>query len=169
MKPKNLKERRNSFLKFLLLFLITTATVVTAVFFTFKIPVKENTMLKERAKVFSKEMKFQNSFFNSMKKVKGLIDSLDVPGQNVSYLNSLISKDLVELQKSIPRKDSTFKYDMYSNVVKLYVDIQDMKGKLRDLKDAESTIEQYKEELEKTQQDFKQLERDLLIARQNRR
>lgn len=169
MKPKNVKERRNSFLKFLLLFLITTATVVTAVFFTFKIPVKENTMLKERAKVFSKEMKFQNSFFNSMKKVKGLIDSLDVPGQNVSYLNSLISKDLVELQKSIPRKDSTFKYDMYSNVVKLYVDIQDMKGKLRDLKDAESTIEQYKEELEKTQQDFKQLERDLLIARQNRR
>lgn len=169
MKPKNVKERRNSFLKFLLLFLITTATVVTAVFFTFKIPVKENTMLKERAKVFSKEMKFQNSFFNSMKKVKGLIDSLDVPGQNVSYLNSLISKDLVELQKSIPRKDSTFKYDMYSNVVKLYVDIQDMKGKLRDLKDAENTIEQYKEELEKTQQDFKQLERDLLIARQNRR
>lgn len=169
MKPKNIKERRNSFLKFLLLFLVTTATVVTAVFFTFKIPVKENSMLKGQAKVFSKEMKFQDSFFDRMKKVKGLIDSLDVPGQNVSYLNSLISKDLVELQKSIPRKDSTFKYDMYTDVVKLYVDVQEMKDKLRDLKDAENTIEQYKAELEKTQQDFKQLERDLLIARQNRR
>lgn len=168
MKPKNTKERRNSFLKFLLLFLLTTSTVVASVFFTYKVPVKENSILKHQAKTFDKELKFQNKFSDKMKKIKGLLDSLDAPGQNIQYLNQLIGKDLAEMQKSIPRKDSTFKYDMYSDVVKLYVNIQDMKGKLRELKDAENTIEEYKAALEKSTQEFKQLERDLLIARSRR-
>ena len=99
-----------------------------------------------------------------MEKVKGMIDSLDVPGQNTEYLNQLIGKDLAEMQKSIPRKDSTYKYDMYSNVVNLFLDIQNMKADLRELKDAENTIEEYKNALEKTKQEFKQLERDLRIA-----
>lgn len=165
MKPKNIKERRNSFLKFLLLFLITSATIVTAIFFTFKVPLKENNSLKSQAIRINKELVFQNSFSKSMDKVKGMIDSLDVPGQNVEYLNQLIGNNLADMQKSIPRKDSTYKYDMYSNIVNLFLDIQDMKGDLRELKDAENTIEEYKEALEKTKQEFKQLERDLRIAR----
>lgn len=168
MKPKNTKERRNSFLKFLLLFLLTTGTVVASVFFTHKVPVVENNILKSQAKTFDKEMKFQSEFSSKMNKVKELIDSLDVPGQNTQYLNQLIGQDLAEMQKSIPRKDSTLNYDMYSDVVKLYVKIQDMKGKLRELKDAESTIEEYKMALEKSKEEFKQLERDLLIARNRR-
>lgn len=169
MKAKNTKERRNSFLKFLGLFLLTTATVVASIFFTYKVPIKENNILKENAEVFNEEMKFQNNFSKKMIKVKALIDSLDVPGQNIQYLNQLIGKDLVELQKSIPRKGTnTFKYDMYSDIVKLYVNIQDMKGKLRELNDAESTIEEYKVALEKSKEEFKQLERDLLIARSRR-
>ena len=68
MKPKNIKERRNSFLKFLLLFLITSATIVTAIFFTFKVPIKENNTLKAQAKRINRELTFQNSFF---KKITG--------------------------------------------------------------------------------------------------
>lgn len=168
MKPKNTKERRNSFLKFLLLFVATTATLITAIFFTFKVPVKENNLLKDQAKRIKKELEFQGDFYTRMNKVKNMLDSLDVPGQNVSYLNQLIGKDLAEMQKSIPRKDSTYKYDMYTNVVDLYVQIQDMKNKLHKLKDAESTIEEYKVTLDKCEQDFKQLERDLIIARRSR-
>ena len=168
MKPKNIKERRNSFLKFLLLFLITSATIVTSVFFTFKVPLKENNILKAQAKKIDKEIRFQNSFSNGMNNVKKMLDSLDVPGQNTEYLNQLIGKDLAEMQKSIPRKDSTYKYDMYSNVVNLFLDIQDMKADLRELKDAENTIEEYKEALEKTKQELKESERDLLVARGRR-
>lgn len=168
MKPKNIKERRNSFLKFLLLFLITSATIVTAIFFTFRLPLKENNVLKAQAIRIDTELRFQNSFSNGMDNVKNMLDSLDVPGQNVEYLNQLIGKNLAEMQKSIPRKDSTYKYDMYSNVVNLFLDIQDMKADLRELKDAENTIEEYKEALEKSNREFKQLERDLLIARGRR-
>ncbi|MDC1161814.1 type VI secretion system TssO [Tenacibaculum sp.] len=166
MKPKNIKERRNSFLKFLLLFVATIAMILIAVFFTFKIPVKENEILKDQAGRIEKELKFQDTFSKSMTRVKRMIDSLDVPGQNISYQNSLISSKLVEMQKIIPRKDSTFKYDMYSGVVGLYVEIQKNKNRLRELKDAESIIEEYKEALEKSKTEYKQLERDLMIARQ---
>ena len=168
MKPKNTKERRNSFLKFLLLFVITIAIIVTSVFFTFKIPVKENSILKAQADKIKKEIIFQNTFSKEMSKVNKLIDSLDVPGQNISYQNTLISSKLVDMQKSIPRKDSTFKYDLYSNIIGMYVDIQDMKGRLRDLNNSEIIIEEYKEAIEKSKKEYKELERDLVIARQRR-
>ncbi|MGB0789418.1 MAG: type VI secretion system TssO, partial [Marinirhabdus sp.] len=46
MKAKNQKARRSSFLKFLLLFVVTLLIVVTAFFFDFKImPFKENKVL----------------------------------------------------------------------------------------------------------------------------
>ncbi|MFD0992974.1 type VI secretion system TssO [Tenacibaculum geojense] len=165
MKPKNTKERRNSFIKFLLLFLLTTATIVTAVFFTFKVPVKENNILKTQAKNFDKEIQFQSEFSNRMRNIKKLVDSLDVPGQNVQYINQLIGKDLAELQKSIPNKNSAYKHDMYYDVVNLYLEIQNMKGKLSKLKNAEETIEEYKIALEKAKEEYKTLERDLLIER----
>mgnify|MGYP003672431991 FL=1 len=66
MKPKNTKDRRNSFLKFLLLFLLTTGTIITAIFFNFKVPAKENALLKEQSKMVKKEMDFQSKFSKEM-------------------------------------------------------------------------------------------------------
>lgn len=66
MKPKNSKERRNSFLKFLLIFLVTVGTIVGAVYFNFQISNKENEVLKEQASLVKEELKFQASFANKM-------------------------------------------------------------------------------------------------------
>ncbi len=167
MKPKNTKERRNSFLKFLLLFLVTVGTIVTAVYFNFKVPSKENALLKNEAKNIEKEMNFQDDFSKQMTSIKRMIDSLDVPGQNISYQNSLVSKKLVDMQGQIPTKDSTYRYDMYTHIINLYVELQETKDKLRDLKDAESTIEEYKDALDNCKQDYKEIQRDLDIARRS--
>lgn len=169
MKPKNVKERRNSFLKFLLLFIVTVGTIVTAVYFNFKVPKKENDILKEEAKAIKKEMQFQNDFSDEMFNVKKLFDSLDVPGSNTKFTNSLISKKLVDLQGKIPTKDSTYRYDMYTRILTLHVDLQKTKEKLRDLKDAEGLIEEYKEALGKCKDDYTEIQRDMdrLRARLN--
>jgi hypothetical protein len=165
MKPKNLKERRKTFLRFLLLFLFTVASVLTAVYFNFKVPKKENKLLKTQVRIVKKEMEYQDNFFKEMKSIKGMIDSLDVPGQNISYQTSMISTKLVDLQKAFPTKDSTYKYDMYTSIVGLYVELQNTKDELRSLVDAKSTIEEYKDVLDKCREDLKQAERDLFIAR----
>lgn len=165
MKPKNSKERQTAFLKYLLLFLVTVLTIVFAIYFNYKVPNKENDLLKTQIKSVEKEMEFQNNFSDEMRAVKSMIDSLDIPGQNISYQNSLVSAKLVELQKTIPSKDSTYRYDMYTNIVNIYVELQDTKGELRSLNDAKSTIDEYKEALDRCRADLKQTERDLFIAR----
>lgn len=165
MKPKNSKERQSAFLKFLLLFLVTVLTIVFAIYFNYKVPNKENDLLKTQIKSVEKEMEFQNNFSDEMTAIKSMIDSLDIPGQNISYHNLLIGTKIAELQKNIPSKDSTYRYDMYSNIVNLYVELQDIKGELRSLNDAKSTIEEYKEALDRCRADLKQTERDLFIAR----
>ncbi len=167
MKPKNVKERRNSFLKFLLLFLVTVGTIVTAVYFNFKVPNKENELLKNQAKSIEKEIDFQSDFSEQMGNIKHMIDSLDTPGVNIPFQNNLISKKLVNLQEKIPVKDSTYRYDMYANIVSLYAELQETKAKLRDLKDAEATIKEYKEALDNCKQDYKEVQRDLDIARRS--
>ncbi|AEH02121.1 type VI secretion system transmembrane protein TssO [Lacinutrix sp. 5H-3-7-4] len=165
MKPKNSKERRSAFFKFLALFVITMLAILFAVYFNFKVPNQENTLLKAQVKSVEKEMEFQNNFSKEMSEIKRMIDSLDVPGQNLPYQNSKISEKLVELQKTIPTKDSTFRYDMYSNIVATYVNLQQSEGELIDLNDAKSTIEEYQTALEKCRNELKQAERDLYIAR----
>lgn len=165
MKPKNLKERQRGFYKFLLLFVVTVSMVVIAIFFNYKIPSKENSLLKMQAKAIDQEIEFQNEFSKKMGQVKNLIDSLDTRGQNVSYQNSLISQELVELQKRIPTQDSTYRYDMYTNIVRLQVELQETKNKLRKLEGSETKIKDYETALEKCRQELKTTERELYIAR----
>ncbi|MDB2606704.1 type VI secretion system transmembrane protein TssO [Zobellia sp.] len=165
MKAKNSKERRISFLKFLALFLVTVFTIQAAVYFNYKVPTKENSLLREQASTVKGEMEFQKKFFGKMQGLKRMIDSLDIPGQNTSYQNSLISAQIVELQNGIPVKDSTYLYDMHMSIVQLYVELQTAKDKLHDLKDAEETIKEYKTALESSNEELKEVRRELSIER----
>jgi len=167
MKPKNNKERKTGFLKFLGLFLLTVVMIVAAIYYNFKIPSKENELLRNQIKLVNNDVKFEKNFYREMIKIKNLIDSLNIPGQNVSYQNSLISNELVDLQKSLPTKDSTFRYDMYSNIIHLFVDLQESKGKLGGLGDSQERLQEYKDALKTCQTDLKQAQRDLLIMRSN--
>ncbi|MDO6761537.1 type VI secretion system TssO [Tamlana sp. 2_MG-2023] len=168
MKPKNIKERRSSFIKFLLLFLLTTTTVVMAVFFNFSIPQKENALLKERAKNIEREMSYQREFAVEVSGVQAMIDSLDTPGQNLPFTNTLIHSRLADLQSSIPRKDSTYRYNMYAGIIETLVDLQATKNELHSLDDAKTRIAEYKEVLEQTRNELEQTKRDLDILRISR-
>lgn len=163
MKPKNSKDRQSSFLKFLGLFILTAGMIVAAVYFNFKVPAKENDLLREQTKVVKEEMAFQSNFFSEMQEVKAMIDSLDVPGANVVFGSSQISDKLVEMQKSLPTKDSTYLYDMHMSIVDTYVELMDNKQRLRSLRDAEGEIEQYKVALKDCNTYLKQAERELRI------
>lgn len=165
MKPINDKERQKAFLKFLLFFLATNIIIVFAIYFDFKVPVKENELLKSQVELSKFESDYQLRFFENMQSINAMLDSLDIPGQNLSYQNSLISAKLVELKKSIPTKDSTYRYDMYSSIVNLLVEYQDLKSEILELSDSKTTIEEYKTALDRCRADLRQTERDLYIAR----
>ena len=164
MKPKNSKERKISFLKFFGLFALTATMIVMAVFFSYNVQKKETTLLREEVKLIKAGVEFQNNFYDEMKEVKGLIDSLDVPGQNTNFLKSQINDKLVVLQKTIPTQDdATDLYDMHSAIVNLYVDLTSAKDKLHSLRDAEATIDEYKNAYDECSRELKAAERELRI------
>ncbi|WP_109852699.1 type VI secretion system TssO [Aquimarina sp. AU58] len=162
MKPKNSKERRNSILKFSLLFIFTVTLIVLAFFFDFdRVPLKENSVLREQSKAIKTEMQFQEEFSSEMFAIRSLLDSLDTPGQNIQYINALINSKIVDLQKSIPEEDSTYRYNMYNSIVKSFVDLQGLKTKLKEFEDVDAQLEEYEEELERVNQELEKANRYL--------
>ena len=169
MKAKNEKERNKSFLKFLALFIVTTLLIVGAVYINYRVPHKENELLRKRTELLNNEIEFQKGFAIDIERTRNLLDSLDLKGQNIAYLNDLISQKLVGIQGGLPAKDSTFRYTMYKNILDILVDYQKSKKELNALSDAKNQIQEYQTELEKIQEELDQAKRDLDILRVSRR
>ncbi|MGY3793336.1 type VI secretion system TssO [uncultured Aquimarina sp.] len=172
MKPKNSKERRNSVLKFALLFLFTVALIVTAFFFDFdRVPLKENEVLRERTAIVEKDAKFQKDFSKGMFKIEKLIDSLDRPGKedNLYYINRNLESEIGDLNEAIDQKDTTYRYKMYVNIVTSYRQIKELKAELAKQKKEFQEFEEYKEALEKTREQLDRARTDLDRCRASRR
>ena len=163
MKPNNSKERRISFFKFLGLFLVTMLMIVGAVFFSYQIPKKENAELRAHTKVLEDGMVFQKNFYNEMRVVKSMLDSLDVPGQNVVYEKNLIAQKLATLEETIPTKDDTHLYDMHQKIITLFADLLKIKDRLYGLRDCAAENDEYREELDRVRSDLKEAQRDLRL------
>ncbi|WP_025739930.1 type VI secretion system TssO [Aquimarina pacifica] len=162
MKPKNSKERRNSILKFSLLFIFTVVLIVVTIFFDYNtVPLKENAVLREQSVGIEKEMEFQKKFSGEMSGIRSLLDSLDIPGQNLQYINALINSKIVDLQKSIPKEDSTYRYDMYNSIVKSFVDLQAYKTKLREFDEVDAQLTEYEDELDRVNEELEKANRYL--------
>lgn len=168
MKPMNTKARRSSFIKFLLLFILCVTTIVFAVFFNYTVPEKENALLKERSINVQREIKYQRNFALEVNSIQVMIDSLGVPGQNIPFTNTLIHRKLADLQSSIPKKDSTYLYDMYTDIVQALADLQVTKNDLIQLENVKKRIDEYEEVLNETRSELERTKRDLDILRISR-
>ena len=168
MKAKNSKARRNSFLKFLLLFIITTGLIVGALYFDFNVlPNRENAVLRKQASDIEKENGFQKEFSRELFQLRGMIDSLDMSQDesNRLFLNNVLSNQTVKLKTSIPRRDSTYRYDMYSNIIWSYAEIQKLKNELHSYADIKEDLEKYKEANRDCEEELKEAQRNLDIYR----
>ncbi|SEK24732.1 hypothetical protein SAMN04487910_0068 [Aquimarina amphilecti] len=164
MKPKNSKERRNSVLKFALLFLFTAALIVTAFFFDFdRIPFKENEVLRERTAIVEKDAKFQKDFSKGMFKIEKLIDSLERPGKedNLYYINRNLESEIGDLNEAIDPNDTTYRYKMYVNIVSSYRQIKELKAQLAKQKKEFQEFDEYKAALEKAREQLDRARSDL--------
>lgn len=165
MKAKNSKQINKSFFKFILLFMAATIFIVVAVFFNTKIPTKENKELKAQAILVDREIEFQNEFGKSMAMVDNMLDSLDIKSEMRPYINDMITRNIGDMQRSVPKKNEIIQYEMYDRVVKKYAQIQALKKELYSLQESKKRIAEYKEALEESREENKQLQRDLDMLR----
>ena len=151
----NAKERTQAFWKFILFFVISVVAIVLAVFFNFQVPKKQNTILKEKTDLYQAHITAEEKFVAAMKEANELLDSLDKPGANVTYLNQLISKKL-SMMDPIQMNDNSAASKQDKIFLDVMVKYQQTKTKLISLNDAAAQLDKYKADLAQCNQELNQ-------------
>lgn len=161
----NKKERTSAFLLFLLMFIITTGVLFFAIFFNYKLPIKENEVLKNENDKILAEFNFQKSFSDKIEHIGVLIDSLDKSPESFQFIEQNITYELVELKEKIPA-DSDQSLKLYDNVIISLKDLVNAKKLLLQVDDSKKQIDLLNEQIKAYDQDNKDLIRELEMVRQ---
>lgn len=165
----NKKERTSAFLLFLLMFIVTTGVLFFAIFFNYKLPIKENEVLKNENDKILAEFNFQKNFSDKIERIGVLIDSLDKAPESFQFLEQKINFELVDLQEEIPA-DSDQGLKLYDNVILSLKHLVNTKKLLLQVDDSKKEIDGLNEQIKAYEEENKDLLRDLEMMRQlNRR
>ncbi len=118
----NKRERNKSFLLFLVMFLIAVGTLIFALFFNFRMPLKENEVLREQNDKITKQFEFSKKFSTDYEYTVKLIDSMKLNPEKQPLYEAKIDakmKDLIELEKDFNKEldDKDYESSLYSLVI----------------------------------------------------
>lgn len=163
-KPLNTSERSSAFWKFFFFFLITVTMVTTAVYFNFRMPYKENEILKEKAETMRIQSMAQEKFTSNMVQAKALLDSMGKPGVNVKYIGDQVTSKISDLGK-IQFADSSLQGSMNRVILAVLLDFNKIKSENVGSADAQSQIADLQSKNDLLTRDKEQLNRDLDFCR----
>lgn len=163
MEVLNKKERISSFLLFLLMFAITVGILFTAFFFSYKLPWKENEVLRAENQKIRYEFLYQKRFMSALEGIDKQIDSLEDAKEGYFFLEQSINADLIDLKSDIP-KDSLDDRGMYENLILTYKKLVDAKRDLKQVESARMDIEDLKEQIEEYEKEIDKLNTALSLS-----
>ena len=143
----NSQERNQAFLKFLVFFLVTVVLIIAAIFFNFRLPVRENKMLQSEVDIQRIQDVNQQKFFSVMQDASQLLDSLDKKGSNAQQLNLLINNKLQELSKLQQGNNTLYgKIDLsvintMTILLQTKLSLQDANGNVNKMSSAQGELE----------------------------
>jgi Type VI secretion system, TssO len=129
MKPLNQAERRNAFLGFLILLLITVGVVITAVFFGIEVPFRDNEQLRKTLFIMQQEKQLSDSFSVAMQGAMYELENFDLKKSSASAYRVDVKIDKMRrLLKDLP-DTNTF----YISVVRNLEQLNEAKKKIGSL------------------------------------
>jgi Type VI secretion system, TssO len=146
LKALNAKERNRAFLKFLLFFLLTLLLVITAIYFDFKLPLKENGYLQKELDQQRQIEHNQENFVNTMNDAVKLLDSLDKPATDLIQIGAQLDQKMIELD-GLKQKDYSAYGKMDKAIVDKFWELSRAKPKSKKLEDDENAISKLKADL----------------------
>jgi Zn-dependent M32 family carboxypeptidase len=164
MEILNKKERRNSFLLFLLMLVITLGTLMLGLFFNNKLPWKENAILRKENKQVQYELNYQVRFSQELKILNKALDSLDKASDGYFFIEKSINSDLVDLRRRIP-KDSLKNHKLYDDMVLNYKRLLDAKSIVKRVENSKKQINKLNETIQEYEKDIEELERALELSK----
>ena len=149
----NSQERNQAFIKFLVFFLLTVILVITAVFFNYRLPVRENKMLQDEVDVQRQQDANQQKFVNRMQEAIVLLDSLEVSNTNLEQINLQLNGKIGELA-ILQQKDNTLYGKMNKVIVDRLQELQQKQRQLESLSDKAGKLASLQTELDKCKTDL---------------
>jgi Type VI secretion system, TssO len=156
----NAKDRNQAFLKFLLFFLATIILAIFAVYFDFRLPVRENKMLQDEINEQRQIDLNQEKFVSTMQEASVLIDSMDKAGPNLAQINLQLNQKLIDLN-GLQLKDNSLSGKMDAAIVDKFLSLQQAKTKLQSLSEKENKISSMEADLNETKAQLQQAQIDL--------
>ena len=117
MQPTNKSERRKALLNFMLLFLVCSGIIVTTVFFSTRIPLKQNSQLLEFKNSTEKNAVLKSVFTEKFIAISKMVDDLGnkTPAE-IKIADIEINNQLTELGKLIIECDGKDK-ELYDHIL----------------------------------------------------
>lgn len=156
----NSKERNQAFLKFLLFFILTVILVVSAIYFNFKMPLRENKMLYSEISTQRQQEFTQQAFLENLEEAVMLLDSLDNPQTNFTQVDTRLGRKLNEMQ-DMEAGFSTINKKINKITIQRLGELHQRKIEMRKMKTASETLPGVKAELVDCRSQLSQLQRDI--------
>lgn len=162
----NSKERNLAFLKFVFFFLVTTVLVVLAVYFDYRLPLKDNAVLREKLRTYESQQYSQEEFLAVMESAKKLIDSMGKQGQPNALLDQEIARQLILMKSPAYQEDSLYG-TLNKGVFNICYDYNELCKRLLPAKDALDENNRLKTQLNDLQLRYDNTQRDLEAYRRS--
>ncbi len=159
-KPLNSSERTSAFWKFFFFFIVAVTMIITAVYFNFKMPFKENQLLKEKAETMRLREMAQEKFTDKITDAKALIDSIGKPGVNSKFISDQVSNKLTELT-NLHMTDKSIQGSLDKTIIGTLFDYNKIKAENVNSGDYQSQIATLESKVDGLARENDQLRRDL--------
>lgn len=133
MKPLNRTERNKAFFRFLLFFLVTITLIVTVVFFSIRVPFRENEEMRKTMFAMQRERAFSDSFAVAMRATVNELNKYESNELTVSAVRGQVENKInrmAALLKSVPNADNS----IYTLMIDKMRDLNSAKMKLKEAK-----------------------------------
>ena len=158
----NKKERYSAFMLFLGMFGLSAGVLIFALFFNFKLPMKENEVLRSENEGMIKQFNYQQKFSDEFKNITKLLDSMQKTPERATYIEQSIGQKLGDLSKEIP--DDTLSSKLYERIIVNVQDLVNSKKNLIQYSDSKNTIEQLTQENKDKQKRIDDLIIDIKVS-----
>ncbi len=168
MQPTNKSERRKALLNFMLLFLVCSAIIITTVFFSTRIPLKQNNQLLEDKNTAVKNTELRSDFTDKFIIISKMVDDLGnkTPAE-IKIADIEINNQLAELGKLTIESEGKEK-DLYDHVLKNLSNYHEEKLKVKQGIESGATDKKWEDKVSDLRRDNEVLYKSLDDCRKSR-
>lgn len=164
MQPNNSSERRKALLNFMLLFLVCTGIIITTVFYSTRIPIKQNQQLVAYKNTVTKRDELKSDFTDKLIIISAMIDSLGNKNPvEITQYSVLIEKEIAALGTLLPNTadDDT---KLYTHVLKNLSNYYDARKIVKKGIETNSKEKEYEQQIAQLKTQSTEIYNQLLVC-----